>query len=186
MEPLTFQTHKVKLFANIVFDYKPIIFVVKSSNLDVWLVLCFYVLLVKILYLEKRHIISTPICLSLLSQEKMWFWWSIKRGGGGGRGAGRGVAIIKMGRCNIKNFIWEGSVNKWKLVKWVAVFFKNWYCPTPFNYVTQSNINSDYIFKNCLYASIYIILFCLAFSLFCAFQEKTKPSWRKYLIWTAD
>ena len=172
MEPLTFQTHKVKLFANIVFDYKPIIFVVKSSNLDVWLVLCFYVLLVKILYLEKRHIISTPICLSLLSPPPRW--------------AGRGVAIIKMGRCNIKNFIWEGSVNKWKLVKWVAVFFKNWYCPTPFNYVTQSNINSDYIFKNCLYASIYIILFCLAFSLFCAFQEKTKPSWRKYLIWTAD
>ena len=32
----------------------------------------FYVLLAKILHLEKKHVTYTHVCLSLLSQEKMW------------------------------------------------------------------------------------------------------------------
>ena len=32
----------------------------------------FYVTLVKILHLEKKHIISISVCLSLILQEKMW------------------------------------------------------------------------------------------------------------------
>ena len=54
-------------------------FVVKSTNLDVWLSpwdaskkAIFYVLLKKILHLEKKHVISTPAFLSLHFQEKMW------------------------------------------------------------------------------------------------------------------
>ena len=37
----------------------------------------FYVLLVNILHLEKKYVTSTPVCLSLPFQEKMWL---IKRG----------------------------------------------------------------------------------------------------------
>ena len=33
-----FQTSKTELFAKIVFRYKPLIFFIKNSNFDVWLV----------------------------------------------------------------------------------------------------------------------------------------------------
>ena len=50
----------------------------------------FYVLLVKIFHLEKKHVISTPVCLSSLFQERMWL---IK-----GDWVGRNGFVIKRGR----------------------------------------------------------------------------------------
>ena len=45
-----------------------------------------------------------------------------------------------------KNLHLKGGVNKWKWGKWVAIFPKNWYCPTSScNKVTQSTS-----LKNCL------------------------------------
>ena len=80
------QTSELDLFAKIVFDNKLLSFFVKGCNLDVWLVLkeasnkYFYILLVNILHLETKYLISTPVGLSLLFQEKMWL---IKREAGG-------------------------------------------------------------------------------------------------------
>ena len=81
----------------IVFGYKPLMFFVKISKLDVWLVTwdasknTFYVLLVKILHLGKKHLIYTPVCLSLLFQEKMLL---IKKELGG-------QVVLTRGRWNI-------------------------------------------------------------------------------------
>ena len=73
------QTSKVEFLAEIVFGYNPLTFFVKSSNLDVWLdpyirgfqkhFLCF---VSEVLHLGKKYVISKPVCLSSLFQEKMW------------------------------------------------------------------------------------------------------------------
>ena len=64
---------KVELFAKIVFGYMSLFFLVKCfhwihKKLPIIHAFAFYVLLVKILHLEKKHIISTPTCLTLLFQ----------------------------------------------------------------------------------------------------------------------
>ena len=88
----------------------------------------FYVSLTKIL-LTKYRLISTPVCLSL---ER----WPGRDGGCNKKGV---VGIYK-------NLHLRGGVNKWKWGKWVAIFPKNWYCPTSScNKVTQSTS-----LKNCL------------------------------------
>ena len=88
----------MELFAKIVFGYNPLTFLYKApSYMFDWFykplpINPFYVLLSKILHLEKKEGISTPVYLSLLFREKMSF---IK-----GSRAGRGV-VIKMGRWKI-------------------------------------------------------------------------------------
>ena len=75
----------------------------------------------KILRLGKKHVISTPVYLSLFFQEKMRL---IKRELGG---QGGGV-VIKRGRWNIHNSLFDHlreDVNKWKYGKWVDIFPKN-------------------------------------------------------------
>ena len=46
------------------------------------------------------------------------------------RWAGREGVAIKRDKWNIKKSSSEwGDVDKWKCVKWVAIFPKDWYCP---------------------------------------------------------
>ena len=100
-----FWTSKVELFAKIVFGYKPLTFFVKNSNqmFDLFYktlpINTFYVLLAKILHLEKKHVISTPVCLSLLFQEN----WFIKRGWASREGVCNKKGLVE----HIKIFIWE-------------------------------------------------------------------------------
>ena len=82
---------KVDFFAEIVFGYKPLTIFVKGSNLNVWLVPASW----------KKHVISTPICLSLLFQEKTWL---IKRGLGGQSCNKKGVGRIYK---NLHFIFWE-------------------------------------------------------------------------------
>ena len=69
----------MELFAKIVFGYNPLTFLYKApSYMFDWFykplpINPFYVLLSKILHLEKKKGISTPVYLSLLFQEKMSF-----------------------------------------------------------------------------------------------------------------
>ena len=90
----------------------------------------FYVLLVKILHLEKKHVISTSACFSLIFQEV----WLIKRGWVGREGV-RGIC---------KNLHLREGVNKWKWRKWEAIFLRTWYCPLLHRVPSK---DADYIFK---------------------------------------
>ena len=107
--------------------------------------------------LTKKHLIFTPICLSLLFQEKMLF---IKRTMGG---QGWGCNKKELGGI-YENLHLRGGVNKWKCGKWVAIFPNNWYCPSPScNKVTQSTS-----LKNCLSTfnffpvSFFLLLLCIS------------------------
>ena len=105
-----FQTSKVKLFGKIAFGYKPITFLVKSFNTLMfdWFykaipINTFYVLLVKILHPERKHVISSPVGLSLLFQEKLWL---SKREGVGlinGNGANGLQFFLRITITSLKN-----------------------------------------------------------------------------------
>ena len=81
----------------------------------------------------------------------------------------------------IKNFTREAGVNKWKWGKWVAIFPKNWYCPTTFNYVTQISIRKFilHIWKT---VYLHLILFRLAsFPPLLCISTKNKTKLKKTL-----
>ena len=69
-----FQTFKAELFAKIFFGYKPLTFSIKSSNLDLSLVLWgasnkYFLGFFKEDFVNKKHLISTLVRLNLLFQE---------------------------------------------------------------------------------------------------------------------
>ena len=114
---------------------------------------------------QKKHVISTPTCLSLLFQEKYRFIYGIYR--------------------NLNAHL-KGGINKQKWGTWVAIFPNDWYSPPSllptWNKVTQSNIKN---FRLRLERTGYLHLNFsgLAFSHFYyALQKKIEPRKRKYLI----